>query len=129
MLLGSTMRDRLDGRHRGWDPRLVGWSMGEVSYVKTPRGHLAYRVGGDGPLDYMMLTGVISNLDLLPDEDTMEPDHPMASTVRLLSRLENHARCILFDRSGIGCSDPMPTGTELSVEDNVEDLVAVMDAM
>jgi class 3 adenylate cyclase len=103
--------------------------MGEVRYVQTPRGHIAYRVGGDGPLDYMMLTGVISNLDLLPDEDTMEPDHPMASTVRLLSRLENHARCILFDRSGIGCSDPMPTGAELSVEDNVEDLVAVMEAV
>jgi hypothetical protein len=46
MLLGSTMRDRLDGRQRGWDPRRVGWSMGEVSYVKTPRGHIAYRVGG-----------------------------------------------------------------------------------
>jgi class 3 adenylate cyclase len=103
--------------------------MGEVRYVKTPRGHIAYRVGGDGPLDYMMLTGIHTNLDLLPDEDTMEPDHPMASTVRLLSRLEDHARCILFDRSGCGCSDPLPTGAELSVEDNVEDLVAVMDAV
>ena len=101
--------------------------MGEVSYLKTPRGHIAYRVGGDGPLDYMMLTGVLANLDILPDEDTMEPEHAVASTVRLLSRLEDHARCIIFDRSGSGCSDPLPTGAELSVEDNVEDLVVVMD--
>jgi class 3 adenylate cyclase len=103
--------------------------MGEVRYVKTPRGHIAHRVGGDGPLDYMMLTGVLANLEILPDEDTMEPDHPVASTVRLLSRLEDHARCIIFDRSGSGCSDPLPTGAVLSVEDNVEDLVAVMDAV
>jgi class 3 adenylate cyclase len=103
--------------------------MGEVHYLETRRGHIAYRVGGDGPLDYMMLTGVLTNLDLLPDEDTMEPDHPFAATVRLLSRLEDHARCILFDRSGCGCSDPLPPGAELSVEDNVEDLVAVMDAV
>src|SRR3974390_2107232 len=103
--------------------------MGEVRYVKTPRGHIAYRVGGNGPLDYMMLTGVFSNLDLLPDEDTMEPDHPLAPTVRLLSRLEDHARCIVFDRSGCGCSDRLPTGAELNVEGNVEDLVAVMNAV
>jgi class 3 adenylate cyclase len=109
--------------------RKVGWTTGQVSYVKTPRGHIAYRAGGDGPLDYMMVTGVLSNLDALPDEDTMEPDHPLASTVRLLSRLEGHARCIMFDRSGSGCSDPLPTGAELTLEDNVEDLVAVMDAV
>jgi pimeloyl-ACP methyl ester carboxylesterase len=103
--------------------------MGEVHFLETPRGHIAYRVGGDGPLDYMMLTGVLANLDILPDEDTMEPANPMGPTVRLLSRLEDHARCILFDRSGSGCSDPLPTGAALSVEDNVEDLVAVMDAV
>ena len=107
----------------------MGWRIGEVVYVETERGNLAYRVGGAGTVDYVTLTGTLFNLDALPDEDTMEPDHPMAPTVRLLARVEAHARCIVFDRSGCGCSDPLPPGSALTVEDAVEDLVAVMDAV
>jgi class 3 adenylate cyclase len=107
----------------------VGWSVGEIRYIETERGHVGYRVGGAGSVDYMTVIGSLWNLDATPDEDSMEPDHPIASTVRLFARIEAHARCIMFDRSGCGCSDPLPTGVELTVEDAVEDLLAVMDAV
>src|SRR3954454_21678525 len=76
-------------------------STSEVRYVPTDDGAaLAYRTIGDGAdtgRDVVLLTGGTTPMDALFDDPT---------SVRLLEGLAGIGRLLLFDRSGIGLSDP-----------------------
>lgn len=79
----------------------VASATSEVRYATTDDGHhLAYRVvgeGADAPRDVVLLTGGTTPMEALFDD-------PVA--VRFLEGLAGLGRLLLFDRSGIGLSDP-----------------------
>ena len=79
--------------------------------------HIAYQVVGDGPFDLVAVLGYVSHLELAWE------DPAMADCLR---RLASFSRLILFDRRGLGMSDPIQGAPTL--EDRMQDLRAVMDA-
>ena len=92
----------------------------ETRFARTPDGaFLAYQVSGDGPVDIVLLRGWYSMLE-------HEWDEPVLA--RILRRLGAMGRLIRFDRRGAGLSDrivhrPVPT-----IEERLDDVLAVMDA-
>lgn len=92
--------------------------MPETQYARTPDGtHIAYQVvGGDGP-DLLVVWGFMSHVEL-------GNQHPGIS--RMFRRLAGFSRVIYFDKRGMGLSDPVSRPPTL--EERVEDMVAVLDA-
>ena len=89
----------------------------ETRYARSGEASIAYQVLGDGPLDLVFATGLVSHLDL------QWTNRAWAS---FLNRLASFSRLILFDKRGTGLSDPVsgaPTFEEL-----MDDARAVMDA-
>lgn len=79
---------------------------------------IAHCVHGDGPLDLVLLTGTLSNVETLWEEPGL---------ARAFDRLAEFARLVLVDRRGVGMSDRsdrVPTA-----EEDVADLDAVLDAI
>jgi pimeloyl-ACP methyl ester carboxylesterase len=92
----------------------------EVRYVKTPDGaHLAYQVFGDGPFDLVFVPGFASNVEHMWN---VEPFG------RGLRRLGSFARVIVFDRRGTGLSDRLQSSAPPTLEAQMDDIRAVMDA-
>ena len=90
----------------------------ETRYARTADGlHIAYQVVGDGPFDLVAVLGYVSHVELSWE------DPAIAAWLRELS---SFSRLILFDRRGLGLSDPVQGAPTL--EDRMQDLRAVMDA-
>jgi pimeloyl-ACP methyl ester carboxylesterase len=68
----------------------------ETRYARSGEVNIAYQVGGDGPIDLVLVHGFISHLDL----DWAEP-----RMARFLDRLASFSRLIRFDKRGTGLSD------------------------
>lgn len=80
---------------------------------------LAYQVLGDGPVDLVYLQGYASHVDL-------NWEGPALS--RFLRGLAKHARLIIVDRRGWGCSDRFSPFDVAPLETMTDDLLCVMDA-
>jgi len=90
----------------------------ETRYAKTADGvHIAYQVLGDGPFDLVLVTGYVSHAELAWDNPEMAD---------FLRALASFSRLILFDRRGLGLSDPVQGAP--TIEDRMQDVRAVMDA-
>ena len=87
-------------------------------YARRGDTAIAYQVHGDGPIDLVFLAGVISHIEHLWEEPSL---------ARLLDRQAEYSRLILMDRRGTGLSDPL--GGPLALADEVDDLIAVLDAV
>src|SRR5207247_5173689 len=89
-----------------------------VEYTKRGAVHLAYQVVGEGPHTLVFQPGYIySAIDMLWQQP---------SAAAFFGRLAGFCRLILFDRRGTGASDRPPPGP---IEEHVDDLVAVLDAV
>lgn len=91
-----------------------------TQYVKSGDLHIAYQVVGEGPRDLVFVPGWVSNVELVWEE-------PRQSA--FLQRLASFARLILFDKRGTGLSDPVPVDRPPTLEDRIDDVTAVMDAV
>jgi class 3 adenylate cyclase len=80
---------------------------------------LAYQVLGDGPTDLLYLQGYCSHVDL-----NWESPH-LAHFLRGLAR---HARLIVMDRRGWGCSERFTPGHIPDVDVLTDDILAVLGA-
>jgi pimeloyl-ACP methyl ester carboxylesterase len=90
-----------------------------VRYATTSDGlEIAYQVVGDGPLDVLIVPGVISNLD-------RNADYPFYGCY--LRRFPRFARTIVLDKRGGGVSDRQ-VGSG-SAEGRMDEVRAVMDAV
>ena len=90
----------------------------QTRYAKTAEGvHIAYQVLGTGPFDLVLITGYVSHIELAWD------DPEIGEFFRSLS---SFSRLILFDRRGLGLSDPVQGAP--TIEDRMQDVRAVMDA-
>jgi pimeloyl-ACP methyl ester carboxylesterase len=89
-------------------------------YARSGDVNIAYQVIGDAPLDLVFVMGWVSHLEYF----WREP-----SFARFLSRLASFARLILFDKRGTGLSDRVPINELPTLEQRMDDVRAVMDAV
>lgn len=90
----------------------------EIRFAKNGNVSLAYSVVSEGSIDFLYLS-TLSNLDLVWEN----PLH-----ARFLNGLAANTRLILFDRRGQGISDRLSPDDIPLLEENVDDMIAVLEA-
>src|SRR5437763_3836688 len=93
---------------------------GRTRYAKSGDLHIAYRTLGDGPIDLVVVDQWFSNVEMAAD---------VVPLARFRNRLASFGRVISFDKRGVGLSDPVPMAALPPIEDWMDDLRAVMDAV
>jgi class 3 adenylate cyclase len=89
-----------------------------IGYAKHGEVCIAYRVVGDGPVDVLMVPGFVTHLDL---------QWTLPEIAAMYRRLGSFSRFIIFDKPGVGISDPIAHVPTL--EERMEDVHAVLDAV
>ena len=91
--------------------------MPETAYAKCGDLCLAYQVFGDGPVDLVFAGSFASHVELY---------WTMPDFKAFMERLATFSRVILFDKAGVGLSDPVPQVRTL--DERAAEIEAVMDA-
>ncbi len=103
------------------EPKLQSWlGPPETKYARSGDVNIAYQVIGDAPLDLVFVMGWVSHMEYF----WREP-----SFARFLHRLASFSRLILFDKRGTGLSDRVPINQLPTLEQRMDDVRAVMDAV
>jgi class 3 adenylate cyclase/alpha-beta hydrolase superfamily lysophospholipase len=92
----------------------------EVRYARSGDLSIAYQVVGEGPVDLILVPGMLDHLDTTWEQP---------ETVRSLEAMARFSRVILFDRRGSGMSDRLPADVVPTAEEQVQDVLAVLDAV
>ena len=92
----------------------------ETHYASSGDVNLAYQVFGAGPVDLVFVMGWVSHLEYF----WREPHF-----AAFLRRLGTLARVILFDKRGTGLSDRVPLSQLPTLEQRMDDVRAVMEAV
>jgi pimeloyl-ACP methyl ester carboxylesterase/class 3 adenylate cyclase len=91
----------------------------ETRYARNGAIHLAYQVLGTGPPNLLVVqSGPNSHVDY----NWMEP-----SLARFIRRLASFSRLVLYDNRGVGLSDPVRSGTAPTMDEQVDDIRALLD--
>jgi class 3 adenylate cyclase len=93
----------------------------EIKYaIAGDETHIAYRVIGEaGRADVVMVAGALFPLELLVEDRVAS---------RFIAGLASLGRVVIFDKRGIGLSDPMTDWARCVHEQWAEDLLAVVEA-
>ena len=94
--------------------------MGQVQYADSNGAFVACQVLGEGPRDLLVVMDGFIPLDTIDGEPRL---------ARCMDRLNSFARLIRFDRRGVGLSDPVSPDAPPTLEQWVEDAIAVLDAV
>src|SRR5438270_8642260 len=92
----------------------------ETRYTRSGDVNIAYQVTGDGPIDLVYVMGWVSNLEAFWQEP---------SVAHFFHRLASFSRLILFGKRGTGLSDRVPIDRLPTIEQRMDDVRAVMDAV
>jgi class 3 adenylate cyclase len=93
----------------------------ETRYARSADGaYIGYQVLGDGPIDLVIVPTWWSNVDAQWDV----PD-----LAEFLNRVARFCRLIVFDKRGVGVSDPVPLASLPTLEEWMDDLRTVLDAV
>jgi class 3 adenylate cyclase len=92
----------------------------ETKYAKSGDLHIAYQAVGNGPPDLVFVPGWISHVELAWEEPAQ---------ARFFRRLSAFTRLIMFDKRGTGLSDRVPVERLPLLEERMDDVRAVMDAV
>ncbi len=92
----------------------------ETRYALSGDVNIAYQTLGDAPLDLVFVMGWVSHLEYF----WREP-----SVARFLRRLATFSRLILFDKRGTGLSDRVPIDQLPTLEQRMDDVRAVLEAV
>ena len=95
-------------------------TLSETKYAKSGDYHIAYQAIGTGPLDLVFMHGWISHIEHMWEEPRV---------ARFLDRLASFSRLILIDKRGTGMSDPVPLDRLPTLEERMDDVRAVLDAV
>jgi class 3 adenylate cyclase/pimeloyl-ACP methyl ester carboxylesterase len=91
----------------------------ETRYARNGATHLAYQVLGTGARNLLVVqSGPNSHVDC----NWMEP-----SLARFIRRLASFSRLILYDNRGVGLSDPVPGSAAPTMDEQVDDIRAILD--
>jgi pimeloyl-ACP methyl ester carboxylesterase len=88
-----------------------------VRYAKNGRVYLGFQSFGEGDLEFLLVPGLVSNLEFAWE-------HPPYR--RFMSRLASFARVTVYDKRGMGLSDPLDVAA--GFDQHLDDLAAVIDA-
>ena len=91
--------------------------MADTSYASCGDLSLAYQVFGDGPIELVVAGSFVSHVELF---------WTMPEFEAFSERLATFCRVLLFDKAGVGLSDPVPNVRTL--DDRAAEIEAVMDA-
>jgi len=92
----------------------------QTKYTKSGDVNIAYQVVGEGPLDLVVVPSYASHLELQWEEPAY---------ARFLQRLASFSRLILFDKRGTGLSDRVADADLPTLEERMDDMRAVVDAV
>ncbi len=92
--------------------------MAETSYASCGDLSLAYQVFGDGPIELVFDGPMVSHVELF---------WTMPEFKAFFEQLATFCRVALFDKAGLGLSDPIPKVRTL--DDRADEIEAVMDAV
>ncbi|HZU47356.1 MAG TPA: alpha/beta hydrolase, partial [Mycobacterium sp.] len=92
--------------------------MAETSYASCGDLSLAYQMFGDGPVELVFAGSFVSHIELY---------WTMPEFEAFFERLSTFCRILLFDKAGVGLSDPVPKVRTL--DDRAAEIEAVMDAV
>lgn len=92
----------------------------ETLYAQNGDVNIAYQVIGNGELDIVFVMGWVSHLEYFWKEPNF---------AAFLNRLASFSRLILFDKRGTGLSDRVPLSELPTLEQRMEDVQTVMDAV
>jgi pimeloyl-ACP methyl ester carboxylesterase/class 3 adenylate cyclase/DNA-binding CsgD family transcriptional regulator len=91
----------------------------QTRYARAGNASIAYQTVGRGEIDIVFVPCWISHLERLWKEPRF---------AQFIDRLSTFGRVILFDKRGTGLSDPVPATKFPSLEERMDDLLAVLDA-
>src|SRR3954464_12358718 len=91
--------------------------VGETSYASCGELSLAYQVFGDGPVELVFAGPMVSHVELFWTQPEFKA---------FFEQLATFCRVLLFDKAGVGLSDPVPQVRTL--ENRAAEIEAVMDA-
>jgi class 3 adenylate cyclase len=94
------------------------FALPETHYALSGDVNIAYQVMGDGPVDLVLVPGLISHVEFL---------HELPGYTAALRRLSRFARVVTFDKRGQGLSDRLSGASPL--EQRMDDVRAVMDSI
>ncbi|HEY5942021.1 MAG TPA: adenylate/guanylate cyclase domain-containing protein [Solirubrobacterales bacterium] len=89
----------------------------ETHYADSDGVSIAYQVYGDGPVDFVLVSGFVSHVELLAEDP---------ATARFFRRLTGFSRLLVYDKRGQGLSDR--PGRPPTLEESMDDLRAVVKA-
>ena len=92
----------------------------ETQYARSGDVNIAYQVTGEGPRDLVYVPGWVSNVEMMWEQ---------APLARFLERLASFSRLILFDKRGTGLSDRVSNDKLPSLEQRMDDVRAVLEAV
>ena len=116
----ATTRRRAGTRARGGRARLYAARVvPETRYARVDGLHLAYQIVGEEPIDLVLA-------DQWTSHQEAQWDVPPVAELR--RRLATIGRLIMFDKRGVGMSDPVSIQSLPSIEAWIDDVRAVMDA-
>jgi class 3 adenylate cyclase len=92
----------------------------QTRYARSGDVNIAYQVIGEGPFDLVYVPGWVTNLEY-------GWESPLVA--RYYQRLASFSRLILFDKRGTGLSDRVPIAELPTLEQRMDDVRAVMDAV
>lgn len=98
----------------------VALDIPEIKYARSGDVNIAYQIVGEGPFDLVFVMGWVSHLEYFWSEP---------SFARFLRRLATFSRVILFDKRGTGLSDHVPLDQLPTLEQRMDDVRAVMEAV
>ncbi|HSK71818.1 MAG TPA: alpha/beta fold hydrolase [Pyrinomonadaceae bacterium] len=100
---------------------LLPYALPKTQYVQNGDVNIAYQVAGSGgDIDIVFVMGWVSHLEYFWKEPHF---------AAFLNRLASFSRLILFDKRGTGLSDRVPINQLPTLEQRMEDVHAVMDAV
>jgi class 3 adenylate cyclase/pimeloyl-ACP methyl ester carboxylesterase len=88
----------------------------DTRYALSGDVNIAYQTMGDGPVDIILVPGVVSHVEFL---------HEFPGYTSFLRRLSSFARVVTFDKRGQGLSDRISGAP--SLEQRVDDVRAIME--
>jgi class 3 adenylate cyclase len=92
----------------------------EIAYARVGDHHVAYQTMGEhGGVDVVMVAGTFFSFEMLAEDRVAS---------RFMAGLESLGRLVVFDKRGVGISDPMTDWSTSAQEQWAEDLCAVIDA-
>ena len=95
-------------------------SVPDTHYANSGGVNIAYQVVGDGPIDLVYVPGWVSHVELAWE---------LPGLASGFQRLASFSRLILFDKRGTGMSDPVAVQDLPTLEQRMDDVRAVMDAV